>query len=348
MVRADLLGQLRVLPGSRRWAARCVRPGVVALARHTQHPGQQGDLVVVLLRMNQPELHLGRSVSRAKKAAALRKISFSSRRILFSRRSRASSSFSALVRPSSRRPSSRSAWRTQIRIDCAEGWNSLASSSGVRPARTSSHHLPAKLRRIVVRHSELLLPGTRVPQRSGVHQTGPTPFSLEESNPDVRKAQKQLQKGHHTMRSKLATLFLATLAAGSCVLAAASPALASSNAELGKRKWISSESGWQRAGVFVEPGDLVRVQQVGGSWTVDHRKFDYVSGRGYTWRDDREIDQGCKILNSRTYGTLIGKLNGTSSRSAPGSSSGRRRKASSSCASTTPTVASATTMAPFA
>ncbi|TDD24764.1 CPBP family intramembrane glutamic endopeptidase [Nonomuraea diastatica] len=48
-----------------------------------------------------------------------------------------SSPFSALVSPSWR-PSSRSAWRTQVRIDCAEGWNSLASSSGVRPARTSS------------------------------------------------------------------------------------------------------------------------------------------------------------------------------------------------------------------
>ncbi|MET8004473.1 hypothetical protein [Nonomuraea glycinis] len=114
------------------------------------------------------------------------------------------------------------------------------------------------------------------------------------------------------MRSKLTTLFLATLAAGSCVLAAASPALASSsNAEHGKRKWISSESGWQRSGVFVEPGDLVRVQQVGGSWTVDHRQFDYVSARGYTWREDRRINQGCKILDSRTYGTLVGKVNGS-------------------------------------
>jgi hypothetical protein len=112
------------------------------------------------------------------------------------------------------------------------------------------------------------------------------------------------------MRSKLATLLLSTLAAGSCVLAAASPALASSDAQVGKRKWISSESGWQRSGVFVEPGDLVRVQQVGGSWTVDHRKFHYVSARGYTWRADRHINQGCKILDSRTYGTLVGKING--------------------------------------
>jgi hypothetical protein len=112
------------------------------------------------------------------------------------------------------------------------------------------------------------------------------------------------------MRSKLATLLLTTLAAGSCVLAASAPALASSDAQSGKRKWISSESGWQRAGVFVEPGDLVRVQQVGGSWTVDHRRFHYVSARGYTWGADRHINQGCKILDSRTYGTLVGKVNG--------------------------------------
>ncbi|WP_327587260.1 hypothetical protein OHA25_09825 [Nonomuraea sp. NBC_00507] len=111
------------------------------------------------------------------------------------------------------------------------------------------------------------------------------------------------------MRSKLATLFLATLAAGSCVLAAASPASAS-DAQVGKRKWISAESGWQRAGVFVEPGDLVQVQHVGGRWTVDHRKFPYVSARGYPWHIDREIYQGCKILDNHTYGTLIGKING--------------------------------------
>ncbi|MEU0485573.1 Tn3 family transposase [Streptosporangium sp. NPDC006013] len=46
-----------------------------------------------------------------------------------------------------------------------------------RPSRAHQlHHLPAKLRRIVVRHSRLLLSGTRVPQRSGVHQTGSTPL----------------------------------------------------------------------------------------------------------------------------------------------------------------------------
>jgi DNA replication protein DnaC len=55
----------------------------------------------------------------------------------FSRRRRLSSSRSGVVRPSSRRPSSRSACATHLRIACAEGSNSLASFSGERPDRTN-------------------------------------------------------------------------------------------------------------------------------------------------------------------------------------------------------------------
>ncbi|WP_219471976.1 hypothetical protein [Nonomuraea rhizosphaerae] len=123
------------------------------------------------------------------------------------------------------------------------------------------------------------------------------------------------------MRSKLVTLTLATLAAGACILTTvASPAAASSasasskssaESQTGKRKWIDSRHGWQRSGVFVEAGDLVRVVQVDGRWTVDHRQFPYVSGRGYSWYTDRRINQGCKILDNYTYGTLVGKLNNT-------------------------------------
>src|SRR5437667_3941658 len=71
-------------------------------------------------------------------AAAFFRMSRSSRRTLFSRRSRRSSSRSSVVRPSWRWPSSRSAWATQLRIDCAVGSNFSASSSGFRPARTIS------------------------------------------------------------------------------------------------------------------------------------------------------------------------------------------------------------------
>ncbi len=51
---------------------------------------------------------------------------------------RRSSSFSSVVRPSERVPSSGSACRTQFQIDCADGSNSRDSSSGVRPPRTRS------------------------------------------------------------------------------------------------------------------------------------------------------------------------------------------------------------------
>jgi hypothetical protein len=75
-------------------------------------------------------------VSRANQAAALAKISCSSRSLRFSRRNRVSSSRSALVRLSWRLPESRSACATQFRIVCSDGSNSAASSAGLRPERT--------------------------------------------------------------------------------------------------------------------------------------------------------------------------------------------------------------------
>ena len=85
-----------------------------------------------------PTGHTQFSMAKASQAAAFFRISFSSRRTRFSRRSRRSSSFSSVVRPSVRVPSSRSAWRTQFQIDCAVGSNSRDSESGVRPPRTRS------------------------------------------------------------------------------------------------------------------------------------------------------------------------------------------------------------------
>ncbi|MEO3891263.1 hypothetical protein [Nonomuraea sp. B5E05] len=110
------------------------------------------------------------------------------------------------------------------------------------------------------------------------------------------------------MRSKLATLFLATLTAGGCVLAGASPASATSH--YGKSKWISAEKGWQHAGVYVEPGDMVRIRYVGGRWTVDYREFPYVSSAGYARHIDRRIYQQCKILSRHPHGSMIAKING--------------------------------------
>ena len=65
-----------------------------------------------------------------------------------SRRRRLSSSRSAVVRPSARPPSSRSACATQLRIACADGSNSFASSLRTATGPNQLDHLPAELRRI--------------------------------------------------------------------------------------------------------------------------------------------------------------------------------------------------------
>ena len=102
-------------PGGCTCAARDGRPGW--LSRTQTPPGGRSELFS------------------ANQAAAFARISFSSRRIRFSRRSRRSSSRSAVVSPS-RRPSSTSAWFTQLRIVWSDGSNSRLSSPGVRPALT--------------------------------------------------------------------------------------------------------------------------------------------------------------------------------------------------------------------
>ncbi|MGW3350021.1 hypothetical protein ACWDA3_42550 [Nonomuraea rubra] len=109
------------------------------------------------------------------------------------------------------------------------------------------------------------------------------------------------------MQSKLATLLFATLTAGSCVLAGASPASATTH--YGKSKRISSEIGWQNAGVYVEPGDMVRIHYVSGRWTVDYREFPYVSSAGYPRHIDRRIYQPCKILSRHPHGSMIARIN---------------------------------------
>ena len=77
-------------------------------------------------------------------------------------------------RSSGRWPSSRSAWRTQLRIAWAVGSNSSPSDSGVRPARTKS-----TIRRRNPAAYGRCKRGTVTPPSptlgSGVHETGATP-----------------------------------------------------------------------------------------------------------------------------------------------------------------------------
>src|SRR5690606_30751729 len=133
----DQLGEPAVLDGACSVGAH--EPGVVAAGGNAQQPSHGRDRVLGLVRLHEPERRFGvDAVSSANQAAAFFRISRSSRSTRFSRRNRASSSRSELVSPSSRRPSSRSAWRTQLRIACEDGSNSRDNSSGVRPARTIS------------------------------------------------------------------------------------------------------------------------------------------------------------------------------------------------------------------
>ena len=114
-------------------------PRVVPAGGDLQHPAQSGDRRGGPERLHESDDPEGiASVSRANQAAAFFKLSRSSRSRAFSRRRRRRSSRSAVVRPSARRPASRSAWRTQLRLAWADGSNSSPSDSGVRPARTRS------------------------------------------------------------------------------------------------------------------------------------------------------------------------------------------------------------------
>src|SRR6516164_8242237 len=116
-----------------------LHPRIVATGGDTQQPTHAGNRIVRLVIAHELEPFCGIVfVSRANQAAAFDRISRSSLSWRFSRRNRLSSSRSAVVRPPSPRPASRSHCATQFLIDCAVGSNSRASSSGERPARTRS------------------------------------------------------------------------------------------------------------------------------------------------------------------------------------------------------------------
>ncbi len=127
--------QVRIgLRASRQWPP---TPRVVPARGDAEHAGHRGDTETSLIRTHEP-VDLPGPVSRANQAVAFARISRSSRRRRFSRRSRRSSSRSSVRRPSVRSPASRSAGATQLRIAWADGSNSRVNSSGVRPDRTRS------------------------------------------------------------------------------------------------------------------------------------------------------------------------------------------------------------------
>jgi len=137
MVFPDLLCQDSILPRAKRWLT--AYPRIVATGGDIQHTAHHGNREHgPILSYELEDFGGTESVSRANQAAAFFRISRSTRNWRFSRRRLSSSSRSDDVRPSCRRPSSRSAWATQLRIVWAEGSNSRASFSGLLPARTIS------------------------------------------------------------------------------------------------------------------------------------------------------------------------------------------------------------------
>ncbi len=93
------LQQHRVSQGVGRREA--VPPSIVACLRHAEHAGHGGDREDGLVRVHEPEDPDGTApVSRANQAAARERMSRYTRSCLFSRRSRANSSRSAVLRPS--------------------------------------------------------------------------------------------------------------------------------------------------------------------------------------------------------------------------------------------------------
>ena len=114
-------------------------PRMISAGGDAQQTAHRGYGISTLIRLHESEDFPGiEPVSRANQAAAFDKISRSIRSCRFSLRRRTSSLRSSVVNPSLRLPSSRSAWATQLWIDCAMGSNSLANASELLPALTSS------------------------------------------------------------------------------------------------------------------------------------------------------------------------------------------------------------------
>jgi len=135
--RPDLAQQYFVPPSPLRRTP--LEPRVVPARGDLEYAAQRGHLVFCPVRAHELEDPDGSfPVSRANQAVAFARIARSSRSERTSRRSWRSSSRSALVRPSSPAPPSRSACRTQFRMACDDGSYSSASDSGLRPAATSA------------------------------------------------------------------------------------------------------------------------------------------------------------------------------------------------------------------
>ena len=71
---------------------------------------------------------------------------------------------------------------------------------------------------------------------------------------------------------------------------------------------ISSRTGWQQTGLYINSGDKFYVEYRGGSWTVDYRNFPYVGPAGYSDDIDKKIAVGYKFDSSVSYAYLLGRV----------------------------------------
>src|SRR5207302_11012139 len=118
---------------------RALLPSIEAARGHFKQSAHNPYRVGGLVRLHESEERFGvAGFSVANQAAAFARISRSSLSLRFSRRSRVSSSRSALVKPPSPLPRSRASCLTHSEIVQAVGPNSRDSSAGVRPLRTKS------------------------------------------------------------------------------------------------------------------------------------------------------------------------------------------------------------------
>src|ERR1019366_9360716 len=158
---------------ARRW--RPLPPCIEAAGGDAQHPAHRRGSITGLIRTHELERRDGTEpVSVANQAAAFDKISRSSRRTRFSRLSRVSSWRSSVVSPSLRRPSSRSACATQLRIDCeVSGTLAPVPRRCVPPAPAPPSAADTPARTVCACFPSWLL--LYLPNSLTVHETGSTP-----------------------------------------------------------------------------------------------------------------------------------------------------------------------------
>ncbi len=71
---------------------------------------------------------------------------------------------------------------------------------------------------------------------------------------------------------------------------------------------ISSQTGWQQTGLYLNAGDEFYVDYSGGSWSVDYKNFLYVGLAGYSVNVDKTLAAGFKFDSSVPYGYLLGEV----------------------------------------